>query len=78
MLKDAFHISLAVQNPNDVNDVFVQQVIDSDGFKSSNRPGAEVLKLRIAGCPMLCVFVVCKAWGFRLNSISKPKPKPGR
>ena len=48
MLKDASHISFAVQNANDVNDVFVQQVIDSDGFKSSNRPGAGVLKLRIA------------------------------
>jgi hypothetical protein len=38
MFEDAFNISFAVQNPNDVDDVFVQQVINPDGFKSSHRP----------------------------------------
>ena len=47
-IEDSFNISFAVQNPNDVDDVFVQQVINPDGFKSSNRPLAEILKLRIA------------------------------
>jgi len=38
MLKDASHISFAMQNANDVDDVFVHQVIDPYSLKSSNRP----------------------------------------
>ena len=40
-LKKAFNIALAVQNPNDVEGVFVQKVINPDGLKSRNRPRAK-------------------------------------
>jgi hypothetical protein len=45
--KDAFDISFSVQDPNDVDVVFMQKVIDPNGFKSRNRPRAQILKLRI-------------------------------
>ena len=46
--KDAFDISFSVQDPDDVDVVFMQKVIDPNGFKSRNRPRAQILKLRIA------------------------------
>src|SRR3989442_10033779 len=27
-------------------------------------------RVRAAGCPILCVSVVCKGWGFRFNSVT--------
>ena len=38
-----------MQNPNDVDGVFVQKVINPDGLKSRNRPRAKSLKLGVAG-----------------------------
>jgi hypothetical protein len=46
--KDAFNISFAVQNPKDVDGVFIKKIINPNGFKSRNRPRAQILKLRIA------------------------------
>ena len=46
-LKDAFNISLAVQNPNDSNCILVDKVVNPDGLKSHDRPRAQILKLRI-------------------------------
>jgi hypothetical protein len=46
--KDAFNISLAAQNPKDVDGVFLKKIINPNGFKSRNRPRAQILKLRIA------------------------------
>jgi hypothetical protein len=41
--EDALNISFAMQNPNNVDNLFVHQVINSDGFKSNNRPRAQIL-----------------------------------
>src|SRR5271157_6177515 len=46
--EDVFNIPLAVQNSNYAESVFVQEIINSDGFESRNRPGAEISELRIA------------------------------
>ena len=46
--EDVFNIPLAVQNSNDAHSVIVQEIINSDGFESCNRPGAQILELRIA------------------------------
>jgi hypothetical protein len=34
--KDAFNISFAVQNPKDVDGVFIKKIINPNGFKSRN------------------------------------------
>src|SRR5271157_3866070 len=46
--EDVFNISLAVQNSNYADSVIVQEIINSDGFESCNRPGAQILEPRIA------------------------------
>jgi hypothetical protein len=43
IFEDALNISFAMQNPNNVDNLFVHQVINSDGFKSNNRPRAQIL-----------------------------------
>jgi len=40
--EDVFNIPLAVQNSNYVHSVIVQEIINSDGFESRNRPGAQI------------------------------------
>jgi hypothetical protein len=47
--KDAFNISLAMQNPNDAEGVFIHNVVNPDGLKSRNRPGVEIFKMRVGG-----------------------------
>jgi hypothetical protein len=42
IFEDALNISFAMQDPNNVDKLFVHHVINSDGFKSDNRPRAQV------------------------------------
>ncbi len=43
ILEDTFNISFAMQNPNNVDSVIVCYVINSNRFKSNNRPRAKIL-----------------------------------
>jgi hypothetical protein len=38
-----------MQNPNNVKNFFVHQVINSDGFKPTNWPRAQILQLCVIG-----------------------------
>jgi len=49
IFKDALNISFAVQNPDNLENLFVRDVINSDHFKSNNRPRAQILQLRVTG-----------------------------
>ncbi len=49
ILKDAFNISFAMQNPNHMDSLVVRQIVNSDRFKSNNWPRAQILQLRISG-----------------------------
>jgi hypothetical protein len=46
--RNAFNISFAVQNPKDIDGVFIKKIINPNGFKPRNRPRAQILKLWIA------------------------------
>lgn len=45
--QQALYITLAVQNPDDLNVVIVNQIINPNSFKPWDGPGAKVLKLRV-------------------------------
>ena len=47
IFKDAFNIAFAMQNPNHMENLFVHQIINSDRFKSNNRPRAQISQLRV-------------------------------
>ena len=47
--KYAFNIALAMQNANDAKVVLIHEVINADGLKSRDRPGAKILKPGVAG-----------------------------
>jgi hypothetical protein len=36
-----------MENPNNMDDVLAYKVINADGFKSSNRPRAQISQLRV-------------------------------
>src|ERR1019366_4532675 len=47
--KNGFNITLAVQNANNAEGIFIYPITNPDGFESRNRPGAKSLKLQIDG-----------------------------
>ena len=47
--KNGFNITLAVQNANDAEGIFIYPIINPDGFESRNRPRSKILELRVVG-----------------------------
>ncbi len=48
-LKESPDVSFAMQDTNNVHAVFLQRVINSNRFESSDRPITKILNSRVAG-----------------------------